>query len=109
MRARLWPRLAWATRTRASAASRVATRRSTSALETKPRADQRLRAVQLLLGEAGVGAGDVDLGARAAAASCAWTERSMTASVWPAPTHWPASTRTLTTLPPSPGTPTGMS
>ena len=62
MRARLAPRLAWATRTRASAASRAATRRSTSALETKPRDDQRLGPVQLLLGEAGVGAGDVDLG-----------------------------------------------
>ena len=46
--------------------------------------DQRLGAVELVLGEAQVGAAPPRSGRRAAAASCDWTERSITASVWPA-------------------------
>ena len=109
MRARVAPSWASATRTRAAAASRVARLRSRSAWLTKPRRDQRLGAVELVLGEPQVGARRPRSGRRAAPPPASGPSgRSPPASGRRA-THWPGSTSTRTTWPPSPGMPTGMS
>ncbi len=108
LRARVSESCASATRTRARAASRVAVLRSRSALEMKPRPTScAARSSSACARSASALATRVC--AACASAVCAWTDRSTVASTWPAPTHWPGSTRTRVTRPPSPATPTGIS
>ena len=108
VRARLSASWACATRTRAAAASRCAVRRSISAREMKPRSTSAAaRSSSDWVSRASASATRTE--AASWASCCVCTARSTVASTCPAPTHWPGSTSTRTTWPPSPTTPTGIS
>jgi hypothetical protein len=107
---RAWssPRVARDTLTRARAASRVAVRRSTSALEMNPRStsfNARSRFACARLRSAWA----TPICARAPSICWFWTERSIETNTWPWRTQSPWSTGTETTRPPSPTEPTGSS
>ena len=70
--------------------------------------DQLERAVEVGLGEIGIGLATWICAPRLAAC-WVWTERSITARTWPWLTQSPASTSTRTICPPSPTEPTGSS
>ena len=106
LRARNSRSWACATRVRATAASRWAVSRSTSAVETKPRstscsARSRLACARL------ASACATWILAAALWTCCDWTDWSTLARTWPWRTQSPASKRTAVTRPPSPTTPTG--
>ena len=106
--ARCCASVACATLTRAAAASRVAALRCRSALEMKPRSTSACARSSSDWAMSRSDAATATWAARLAAV-CVWTERSTSASTCPAFTHWPGSTSTWRTSPPSPATPTGMS
>ncbi len=100
----------WActTATRARAESRVAVRRSMSALEIKPRSTSpSARSSSDCASRASAPACTAEAFNCANCARC--TDESTSASTCPRPTVCPASARIATIIPPSPTTPTGMS
>ncbi len=92
----------------AAAASRVAVLVSISAREMNPRETSCLARSSSDWASV-ASACDTLICAASEAAVCVWTERSTCASTWPFSTHWPGSTSTRVTIPPSPDTPIGIS